>query len=108
MARTGRPVGWNSVIVALTDLTTPMNGGVAPHVNITIGGNGLFIMSDAGVGRTVENSSSTIGATVPCGMSVTSRNTSTSSVRIWLPVNSGGSADFFDGLKFHPDCSDML
>ena len=95
-------------MLAVTDLTTPMNGGVAPHVNMTIGGNGLFIISDIGVGRTVENSSSTIGATVPCGMSVTSRNTSTSSVRIWLPVNSGGSADFFDGLKFHPDCSDML
>ena len=99
-ARIGRPSGRNRVSVVVTDLTTPTNGVAVPHENTTIGGYGVSLLSDFSVGRTVLSSLSIVLATSPVSSSVASRNISTSSVRSWVPVNSGCSPAFLLALKF--------
>ncbi len=100
MARTGRPSGRNSVRLVDTDLTTPTNGVAVPHENTTIGGYGVSLLSDFSVGRTVLSSLSIVLDTSPAKSSVASRNISTSSVRSWVPVNSGCSPVVLVALKF--------
>ena len=81
------------------------SGIMAPVCNVVaylLGPIALLAPYWFSVGLTVLSSESIVFDTSPSALSVASRNISTSSVRSWLPVNSGWAPSFFDGLKFQP------
>jgi hypothetical protein len=89
IARTGVPLGVNSVYFAVTLLTYAANPVRPPHRKITHGGEPFFCDRLSGVGTQHSNSFSTALTTESSILSVLSKNISRPSLAGSEPVNSG-------------------